>query len=292
MDKKDLREENMIVEENENNDDYNYVDANNQFFKDLVKYPSLTNEEEKELFSKYSKGDKSARDELVNHNLRLVWSIAKKYIRQGVRFEDLLQEGNLGLLNAVDKFDIKRGNKFSTYATAVIENSIRLAIIELANNIYIPKAQFKEAKKLHMIFEDLTDKLHRMPTYSELAKATNNTEDEIHKLFNIPLHVTSLETPVGDEENSQLGDYIISNKYDPEDNVVNKSLEEEVNNILDRLNDNERQIIKLRIYKQLTFEEIAKYYGVTRQAIEKKEKRVLSKLRKWNSIQKLKDYYE
>ena len=143
-----------------------------------------------------------------------------------------------------------------------------------------------------MIFEDLTDKLHRMPTYSELAKATNNTEDEIHKLFNIPLHVTSLETPVGDEENSQLGDYIISNKYDPEDNVVNKSLEEEVNNILDRLNDNERQIIKLRIYKQLTFEEIAKYYGVTRQAIEKKEKRVLSKLRKWNSIQKLKDYYE
>jgi RNA polymerase primary sigma factor len=270
-------------------------DAVRMYLREIGKIPLLDQPDEGKLARRVGKGDMVAKHKLTNSNLRLVVSIAKKYTGRGMLFLDLIQEGNLGLIRAVEKFDPNKGYKFSTYATWWIRQAITRAIADQARTIRIPVHMVETINKLRKISRMLSQELGRKPTEDELAsKATVSVAKvrEIIKIAQIPL---SLEMPVGDDDSSRLGDFVEDNGVAaPDDLVVTGLLRDDLENIMRTLSDRERMVLRLRFGlddgRPRTLEEVGRVYNVTRERIRQIEAKALRKLRHPTRSKKLKEY--
>ncbi|MBQ4087657.1 MAG: RNA polymerase sigma factor RpoD [Clostridia bacterium] len=267
------------------------------YLKEIGKVPLLDADEEMELARRMSEGDVNARKRLAEANLRLVVSIAKRYVGRGMLFLDLIQEGNLGLIKAVEKFDYAKGYKFSTYATWWIRQSITRAIADQARTIRIPVHMVETINKLIRVSRQLVQELGRDPHPNEIAKELNMSIDKVREIMKIAQEPVSLETPIGEEEDSHLGDFI------PDDDAPAPSeaasfmlLKEQLGNVLDTLNPRESMVLKLRFGledgRARTLEEVGKEFDVTRERIRQIEAKALRKLRHPSRSKKLKDYLE
>jgi RNA polymerase primary sigma factor len=265
------------------------------YLKEIGKVRLLTGAEEVQLAKRIEKGDMAAKSRLVEANLRLVVSIAKKYVGRGMLFLDLIQEGNLGLIRAVEKFDYKKGYKFSTYATWWIRQAITRAIADQARTIRIPVHMVETINKLIRTQRQLLQKLGREPTVEEIAKNMEISPDKVREIMKISQEPVSLETPIGEEEDSHLGDFIEDSDVEaPSDAASFTMLQEQLNDVLNTLNDRERKVIQLRFGLQdghpRTLEEVGREFGVTRERIRQIESKTLSKLRHPNKSSALKDF--
>ena len=267
------------------------------YLKEIGKVPLLDAEEEMELARRMSEGDVEARKRLAEANLRLVVSIAKRYVGRGMLFLDLIQEGNLGLIKAVEKFDYEKGYKFSTYATWWIRQSITRAIADQARTIRIPVHMVETINKLIRVSRQLVQELGRDPHPNEIAKELNMSIDKVREIMKIAQEPVSLETPIGEEEDSHLGDFI------PDDDAPAPSeaasftlLKEQLGTVLDTLSPRESMVLKLRFGledgRARTLEEVGKEFDVTRERIRQIEAKALRKLRHPSRSKKLKDYLE
>ena len=267
------------------------------YLKEIGKVPLLDADEEMELARRMSEGDVNARKRLAEANLRLVVSIAKRYVGRGMLFLDLIQEGNLGLIKAVEKFDYAKGYKFSTYATWWIRQSITRAIADQARTIRIPVHMVETINKLIRVSRQLVQELGRDPHPNEIAKELNMSIDKVREIMKIAQEPVSLETPIGEEEDSHLGDFI------PDDDAPAPSeaasfmlLKEQLGNVLDTLSPRESMVLKLRFGledgRARTLEEVGKEFDVTRERIRQIEAKALRKLRHPSRSKKLKDYLE
>ena len=270
-------------------------DSVKQYLKEIGKYPLLTVKQEQELAKKSKENDKYAAKKLAEHNLRLVVSIAKKYVGRGLNFLDLIQEGNLGLLKAVERFDVDKGYRFSTYATWWIRQAITRAIADQAKTIRVPVHMVETINKLKRVQRQMTLELDREPTEEELAKALNTTEDKVREIIKISLDPLSLETPIGEEDDSHLGDFVKDDSsLSPEEYAINEVLKDEISELLLTLTEREEQVIKLRFGlidgTCRTLEEVGTIFGVTRERIRQIEAKALRKLRHPSRSKKLKDY--
>ncbi len=277
-----------------NNDNIRADDAVKMYLKEIGKIPLLTKEEEQEISKSMSEGSLAAKDKLTVSNLRLVVSIAKKYTGRGILFLDLIQEGNLGLIRAVEKFDYTKGYKFSTYATWWIRQAIARAIADQARTIRIPVHMVETINKLRRISRKLMQKLQRKPTEAELSKASGISYDKIREIIKTSQTPLSLDTPIGDEFGN-LVDFIedISQK-EPEEKVIKNSLKDTLNSVLSELTEREEMIIRLRFGIEdgspKTLEEVGRHYNVTRERIRQIEAKALEKLRHPVRSSKLADY--
>ena len=267
------------------------------YLKEIGKVPLLTAEEEIELAKKMEQGDQEAKKRLAEANLRLVVSIAKRYVGRGMLFLDLIQEGNLGLIKAVEKFDYRKGYKFSTYATWWIRQAITRAIADQARTIRIPVHMVETINKLIRVSRQLLQELGREPTPEEIAEEMDMTPDRVREIQKISQEPVSLETPIGEEEDSQLGDFIEdSQAVVPPDAASFSMLQEQINSVLDTLAERERKVIELRFGlvdgHPRTLEEVGKEFGVTRERIRQIESKTLAKLRHPSRSGKLKDFLE
>ena len=267
------------------------------YLKEIGKVRLLTGAEEVQLAKRIEKGDMAAKSRLVEANLRLVVSIAKKYVGRGMLFLDLIQEGNLGLIRAVEKFDYKKGYKFSTYATWWIRQAITRAIADQARTIRIPVHMVETINKLIRSQRQLLQKLGREPTVEEIAQIMEISSDKVREIMKISQEPVSLETPIGEEEDSHLGDFIEDSDVEaPSDAASFTMLQEQLNEVLNTLNDRERKVIQLRYGLQdghpRTLEEVGREFGVTRERIRQIESKTLSKLRHPNKSGALKDFLE
>ncbi len=267
------------------------------YLKEIGKVRLLTAAEEVQLAKRIEKGDMNAKSRLVEANLRLVVSIAKKYVGRGMLFLDLIQEGNLGLIRAVEKFDYKKGYKFSTYATWWIRQAITRAIADQARTIRIPVHMVETINKLIRVQRQLLQKYGREPTAEEIAKQMEFTPDKVREIMKISQEPVSLETPIGEEEDSHLGDFIEDSDVEaPSDAASFTMLQEQLNEVLNTLNDRERKVIQLRFGLQdghpRTLEEVGREFGVTRERIRQIESKTLSKLRHPNRSSALRDFLE
>lgn len=267
------------------------------YLKEIGKVNLLTAEEEVTLAIKMEEGDAYSRKRLAEANLRLVVSIAKRYVGRGMMFLDLIQEGNLGLMKAVEKFDYTKGFKFSTYATWWIRQAITRAIADQARTIRIPVHMVETINKLVRTQRKLIVKLGRDPLPEEIAKEMGIDEAKVHEILKIAQEPVSLETPIGEEEDSHLGDFI------PDDEIVSPSeaasftlLKEQLSEVLDTLNEREKKVLILRFGlddgRSRTLEEVGKEFDVTRERIRQIEAKALRKLRHPSRSKKLKDYLE
>ena len=267
------------------------------YLKEIGKVDLLTAEEETELARRMSEGDEVAKKKLAEANLRLVVSIAKRYVGRGMLFLDLIQEGNLGLIRAVDKFDYTKGYKFSTYATWWIRQAITRAIADQARTIRIPVHMVETINKLVRVSRQLVQELGREPTPEELAKGLNMSVEKVREISKISQEPVSLETPIGEEEDSHLGDFI------PDDDAPAPSeaasyvlLKEQLVEVLKTLTDREAKVLKLRFGlidgRQRTLEEVGKEFNVTRERIRQIEAKALRKLRHPSRSKKLKDFLD
>ena len=277
--------------------DANTNDSVKMYLRDIGKYPLLTREEEIELAKKIEQGDTAARDKLINCNLRLVVSIAKKYMNRGLQFLDLIQEGNVGLMKAVDKFDYNRELKFSTYATWWIRQGIQRAISDQGRLIRIPVHMGDIISKLSKVTRQLVQEKGREPTTAELAERLDMPEEKILYIQRISQDPVSFETPVGQEDDSYLGDFLEdTNSLSPSEVAENKMLKELLLKVLSTLTPREQKVIRLRYGiddgRQRTLEEVGKEFNVTRERIRQIETKALSKLRQPNRIKILRDYYD
>lgn len=268
-----------------------------QYLKEIGRVDLLTADEEKELAQAMEAGSKRAKDHLASANLRLVVSIAKRYTGRGLSFLDLIQEGNLGLLKAVEKFDWRKGFKFSTYATWWIRQSITRAIADQARTIRIPVHMIETINKTIKIQRQLTQELGREPEVEELAAETDMTVEKVRNIIRISQHPVSLEKPIGEEEDSQLGDFIPDEEVDsPEQQASFSLLSEQLDEVLGTLAAREEKVLRLRFGlddgKPRTLEEVGKEFGVTRERIRQIEAKALRKLRHPSRSKKLKDYLE
>ena len=275
----------------------NVDDPVKMYLKEIGKIPLLTAPEEVALAKRMEAGDNRAKKRLAETNLRLVVSIAKRYVGRGMSFLDLIQEGNLGLMKAVDKFDYKRGFKFSTYATWWIRQAITRAIADQARTIRIPVHMVETINKLVRIERQLVQELGRDPSNEEIAKEMGIEVEKVREVRKIAQEPVSLETPIGEEEDSHLGDFIEDDTAVAPDEAANFTmLREELNEILMTLNERERKVLELRFGlvdgTPRTLEEVGKEFNVTRERIRQIEAKALRKLKHPSRSQKLKDFLD
>ena len=265
------------------------------YLKEIDQIKLLTMDEELALADRILQGDPEAKTILAEANLRLVVSIAKRYVGRGMLFLDLIQEGNIGLMKAVDKFDVTKGYKFSTYATWWIRQAITRAIADQARTIRVPVHMVETINKLARIQRQLTLELNREPSEEELAKKMGMSVDKIREIYKISQEPVSLETPIGEEDDSHLGDFIKDeNNMSPEEYATNEMLKDEISEVLLTLTEREEKVIRLRFGledgKSRTLEEVGQMFGVTRERIRQIEAKALRKLRHPSRSRKLKDY--
>ena len=267
------------------------------YLKEIGKVPLLTAEEEIELAKRMEKGDEEAKKRLCEANLRLVVSIAKRYVGRGMLFLDLIQEGNLGLIKAVDKFDYTKGYKFSTYATWWIRQAITRSIADQARTIRIPVHMVETINKLIRVSRQLLQTYGREPTPDEIAKEMGISVEKVREIQKIAQEPVSLETPIGEEEDSHLGDFIPDEDVPaPAEAAAFSMLKEQLVEVLDTLTEREQKVLKLRFGLEdgiaRTLEEVGKEFDVTRERIRQIEAKSLRKLRHPSRSKKLKDYLE
>ena len=275
----------------------NIDDPVRMYLKEIGKVPLLTAEEEIDLAKKMENGDEDAKKKLCEANLRLVVSIAKRYVGRGMLFLDLIQEGNLGLIKAVDKFDWRKGYKFSTYATWWIRQAITRSISDQARTIRIPVHMVETINKLIRISRQLLQEYGREPTPEEIAKEMDLPEEKVREILKIAQEPVSLETPIGEEEDSHLGDFIPDDDVPaPAEAAAFSMLKEQLMEVLGTLTEREQKVLKLRFGledgRARTLEEVGKQFDVTRERIRQIEAKALRKLRHPSRSKKLRDYLE
>jgi len=278
-------------------DGISLADPIRMYLKEIGKIPLLSTEEEIELAKRMEKGDEEARKKLAEANLRLVVSIAKRYAGRGMQFLDLIQEGNLGLIKAVEKFDYRKGYKFSTYATWWIRQAITRAIADQARTIRIPVHMVETINRLIRTSRQMVQELGREPTPEELAKKLDMPVERVREIKKISQDPVSLETPIGEEEDSHLGDFIQDdNVMVPADQATFTLLHEQLMESLETLTEREQQVLRLRFGlddgRPRTLEEVGRVFHVTRERIRQIEAKALRKLRHPSRSKKLKDYLD
>ena len=301
----DFGDTNKMYNQSDDDDDMNQLGSNvkindpvKMYLKEIGRVDLLTHEQEIELAKRILEGDEQAKKELAAANLRLVVSIAKRYVGRGMLFLDLIQEGNMGLIKAVEKFDYTKGFKFSTYATWWIRQAITRAIADQARTIRIPVHMVETINKLTRIQRQLVQELGREPTAEEIAeKMDGMTPAKVREIQKISLEPVSLETPIGEEDDSHLGDFIEDESLlSPVDSASFSMLKEELEEAMASLTERERNVIKLRFGlddgKTRTLEEVGKEFNVTRERIRQIEAKALRKLRHPSRSRKLKDFLE
>ena len=267
------------------------------YLKEIGKVPLLNAEREIELAKRMEEGDEEAKKELAEANLRLVVSIAKRYVGRGMLFLDLIQEGNLGLIKAVEKFDYHKGYKFSTYATWWIRQAITRAIADQARTIRIPVHMVETINKLIRVSRQLLQELGREPLPEEIAKELDMPVDRVREILKISQEPVSLETPIGEEEDSHLGDFIQDDNVPvPAEAAAQTLLKEQLDEVLDTLTEREQKVLRLRFGmndgRARTLEEVGKEFDVTRERIRQIEAKALRKLRHPSRSRKLRDYLD
>ena len=287
----------LILDDNLLTKDLTINDPVRMYLKEIGQIKLLSMDEELALADRILEGDEQAKSELAEANLRLVVSIAKRYVGRGMLFLDLIQEGNIGLMKAVDKFDVSKGYKFSTYATWWIRQAITRAIADQARTIRVPVHMVETINKLARIQRQLTLELNREPSEDELAKKMNLSVEKIREIYKISQDPVSLETPIGEEDDSHLGDFVPDERnMSPEEYATNELLKDEIADVLQTLTEREEKVIKLRFGledgKSRTLEEVGQMFGVTRERIRQIEAKALRKLRHPSRSRKLKDYME
>ena len=265
------------------------------YLKEIGQIKLLTTEEELELADRIKNGDEQAKATLAEANLRLVVSIAKRYVGRGMLFLDLIQEGNIGLMKAVEKFDVSKDYNFSTYSTWWIRQAITRAIADQARTIRVPVHMVETINKLARVERQLTLELNREPTEEELSKKMGISVEKIRDIYKISQEPVSLEIPIGEEDDSHLGDFIPDEtNMSPEDFAVNELLKDEISEVLLTLTEREEKVIRLRFGledgRPRTLEEVGQLFGVTRERIRQIEAKALRKLRHPSRSRKLKDY--
>ena len=278
-------------------DSINIEDPVRMYLKEIGKVPLLTAEEEIELAKRMEAGDEDAKKRLAEANLRLVVSIAKRYVGRGMLFLDLIQEGNLGLIKAVEKFDYNKGFKFSTYATWWIRQAITRAIADQARTIRIPVHMVETINKLVRVSRQLLQELGREPTPEEIAERMEIPVERVREILKISQEPVSLETPIGEEEDSHLGDFIQDDNVPvPADAAAFTLLKEQLVEVLGTLTEREQKVLRLRFGlddgRARTLEEVGKEFNVTRERIRQIEAKALRKLRHPSRSRKLKDYLD
>lgn len=278
-------------------DSINIEDPVRMYLKEIGKVPLLTAEEEIELAKRMETGDEDAKKRLAEANLRLVVSIAKRYVGRGMLFLDLIQEGNLGLIKAVEKFDYNKGFKFSTYATWWIRQAITRAIADQARTICIPVHMVETINKLVRVSRQLLQELGREPTPEEIAERMEIPVERVREILKISQEPVSLETPIGEEEDSHLGDFIQDDNVPvPADAAAFTLLKEQLVEVLGTLTEREQKVLRLRFGlddgRARTLEEVGKEFNVTRERIRQIEAKALRKLRHPSRSRKLKDYLD
>ena len=288
-------DEKILLDDNSLTKDLTINDPVRMYLKEIGQIKLLTLEEESELADRILAGDNEAKNILAESNLRLVVSIAKRYVGRGMLFLDLIQEGNIGLMKAVDKFDVSKGYKFSTYATWWIRQAITRAIADQARTIRVPVHMVETINKLARVQRQLTLELNREPSEEELAKKMGISIEKIREIYKISQDPVSLETPIGEEDDSHLGDFIKDERnQSPEEFATNEMLKDEISEVLLTLTEREEKVIRLRFGledgKPRTLEEVGQMFGVTRERIRQIEAKALRKLRHPSRSRKLKDY--
>ena len=278
-------------------DSVNIEDPVRMYLKEIGKVPLLTADEEIELAKRMEEGDEDAKKRLAEANLRLVVSIAKRYVGRGMLFLDLIQEGNLGLIKAVEKFDYNKGFKFSTYATWWIRQAITRAIADQARTIRIPVHMVETINKLVRVQRQLLQELGREPTPEEVADRMDIPVERVREIIKISQEPVSLETPIGEEEDSHLGDFIQDDNVPvPADAAAFTLLKEQLTEVLGTLTEREQKVLRLRFGlddgRARTLEEVGKEFNVTRERIRQIEAKALRKLRHPSRSRKLKDYLD
>ncbi|PLR76988.1 RNA polymerase sigma factor RpoD [Bacillus sp. V3-13] len=267
------------------------------YLKEIGRVDLLSAEEEISLAERIEQGDEEAKRRLAEANLRLVVSIAKRYVGRGMLFLDLIQEGNMGLIKAVEKFDYRKGFKFSTYATWWIRQAITRAIADQARTIRIPVHMVETINKLIRVQRQLLQDLGREPTPEEIAEDMDLTPDKVREILKIAQEPVSLETPIGEEDDSHLGDFIEDqDATSPSEHAAYELLKEQLEDVLDTLTDREENVLRLRFGlddgRTRTLEEVGKVFGVTRERIRQIEAKALRKLRHPSRSKRLKDFLE
>ena len=291
----DSDEEIILADSARDSDTGNVTDPIHMYLKEIGQVPLLTPEQEIELAKRVEEGDKEAKRKLEEANLRLVVSIAKHYTGHGMSLMDLIQEGSLGLIRAVEKYDYKKGFRFSTYATWWIRQSITRAIADQGRTIRIPVHMVENINKVNRSARDLVQKLGRDPTTEELAQETHMPVERIREIQRISREPVSMETPVGDEEDSSLGDFIRDDTTPhPADEAARTMLREQIREILSDLTEREQQVLRLRYGldddRSRTLEEVGRQLNVTRERIRQIEAKALRKLKRKNT--RMRDYLE